>query len=222
MADDEWDVEGIVGMVFKLARLDPCEVHGTVKIANGLFGPGGVVEKPSALVPGDALLAPRHGLRFDWPNPQNPKHFQVWLRRHISATRKRWGTGHEIGEWGLERDDYRGADREAYCEAISAALCMPRKPFRAYCRTAIGDDGPDFAEIAEHFGVTETAAALRFGEVTGQPVAVVTWHDVRQRGEAFEFGGHAQLVRVAFCGATIARLSRVELDGGRRVAVLAY
>lgn len=213
-----WDIEGAVSLVYAKGDLDPHRSFSVVRIANALFGPGGVVEKGSRHVPGEAMLVPRDGPLFaGWPGPANPRAFQVWARRRLPLVRKRFAIGHEIGEWVCEFWGYRGEDREDYCDAIGAALLIFRPLFfREFGCPAV----PDLERMAEFFGVDQACAALRFGEVTGTPVALVSRMGFKQRGEAFVFGPHEQLERIAFGGAHDSRVHVVPLTDDRRRVLL--
>lgn len=69
-------------------------------------------------------------------------------------------------------------DTEEGADFVAAALAMPGDEFAR----AVGAHGEDYAALAAAFGVTETSAALRIGEVMREPVAVVTPATVRVRG----------------------------------------
>lgn len=117
---------------------------------------------------------------------------RIRLRRGLSHQRRRWAIMHEIAEWHLlERLRYRESDIEVCAEAITAALVMPRGPFRRM----LAEVGTDFAALAEAFCATQTAAALRYGEVTRTPLAVVGPGILRVRGDERAWLADPDLVR---------------------------
>jgi hypothetical protein len=62
--------------------------------------------------------------------------------------------------------------------AVAARLTVPTLAFRRGLRHGLGRHS-----LAQEFGVNETCAALRYGEVTGEPVAVVTPRWIYAAGE---------------------------------------
>lgn len=103
----------------------------------------------------------------------------VQLSRSAPVERARFALGHELGEWACRRRIE--PEIEALCDAISAAVLLPRPALLAALRH-FGDDLP---ALARAFRVTETCAALRVGEVTGRPMLLVSPGLVRARGEAY-------------------------------------
>lgn len=104
---------------------------------------------------------------------------KIAIRPKLSRESLRWALLHELAEWHLQRIDYRGQDVELVAEALAAALAAPRGAFR----DAIRQRGRmAFEQLAFDFTVTQTCAALRVGEVMGQPLVVVSPALVRARG----------------------------------------
>lgn len=62
--------------------------------------------------------------------------------------------------------------------AVAARLTVPAVAFRRGVRAGLGRHS-----LAKEFGVNETCAALRYGEVTGEPVAVITPARIYAAGE---------------------------------------
>lgn len=116
---------------------------------------------------------------------------RVFLRRGLLTARARWLVGHELAEWHYLRARYRGADIEARCDALGAALVAPRPAFLAATRAV----GHAVFSLAEAFGVTQSVALLRIGEVTGRPVVLLRSPEPIVRGGAFEWPSTSGLVR---------------------------
>jgi hypothetical protein len=93
-----------------------------------------------------------------------------------SAPDPRWTLAHELGHWGMLRCGVK--DSENGADYVAAAILMPRTEFRARLREV----GADLAQLALPFGVTESAAVLRMGEVDHRPLALIAPHRVRVRG----------------------------------------
>ena len=107
---------------------------------------------------------------------------QVRVDAGISRDERHFSAGHELGHysdhleaWGLE-----GVELERACDVFAAALMMPAAPFLE----ALQLFGDDWSAIAPLFAATPTAVILRAGELTGRPLAVVSPHSCRARGEA--------------------------------------
>ena len=115
------------------------------------------------------------------------------------------------------RARYDGDDEEAAADYLGAALVAPRRAFASALR-ALGDD---LAELAAVFRSTETAAALRVGEVTGRPLAVVAPHRVRVRGpESWAWPDESTLRAWARRGRVGVRRCRLR-DDDRRMMLIA-
>lgn len=105
------------------------------------------------------------------------------VHRCAPADRARWLVGHELAEWWYRGRVFAGGhpEREAWCDALGAALVAPRDAFRQ--ATAVL--GGRVHRLAEAFNAPRALALLRIGEVTGRPV--VYCHPERQlaRGTPF-------------------------------------
>lgn len=154
--------------VIALAGYEKWDVTPAIDVGLGWLGDNGVV-----FVPG---LPVAERVCFDGAIAQ------VQLRAGEPDPVSQWDCGHALGHvaakrfgWGLE-----GSELEQACDLFAAAVLMPRLPYAA----ALHEFGEDWAELAVVFAVTETAAALRAGEVTGRPIAVVGPLTARGRGDA--------------------------------------
>lgn len=70
------------------------------------------------------------------------------------------------------------AQDEYFIAAVAARLLTPTYAFKRALRW-----GADHARLSREFGVSETCVALREGETTGRPIAVVTRSHVFARGD---------------------------------------
>lgn len=100
----------------------------------------------------------------------------------LSGEEQDFAAGHELGHYAdhLESWGLSGVQLERACDVFAAAIMMPPAPFMH----ALELFGDAWSEIAPLFGATETAVALRAGELTGRPIAVVGPLTCRARGEA--------------------------------------
>lgn len=98
--------------------------------------------------------------------------FHVVVRRSLPAQKQREVAGHELGEWFAEvtgRSFDSLAQREAWCDAVGARLVAPSAAVARIVRRY----GHRVHGLAEVFGVSQSLALLRIGEVTGRPVAIL-------------------------------------------------
>ncbi len=116
---------------------------------------------------------------------------RVCVRPGLAPERLRHTIGHEIGEWYYALIGYEGDDIEERCDALGAALAVPRVEFRR----AVGAVGHRVFALAAAFGVQQSVALLRLGEVTGRPVALLRPTAPIYRGDPFEWPRTSALVR---------------------------
>lgn len=92
------------------------------------------------------------------------------LRVHRCAPRERarWLVGHELAEWWYRARVWAGGhhEREAWCDALGAALAAPRPAFQRAVRALDNR----IHRLAEAFDIPRACALLRTGEVTGRAV----------------------------------------------------
>lgn len=170
-----------------------------IELAERLLGPGSVRPIDGLRTP--ATLAKVGGVWRIYVRPGQPPRVLAWAIRH------------EVGELCLKRARYCEPDAEDLANQIAAALSAPRRGYGRAC----AELGPDFAALADDFGLTQTSAALRYGEVTGTPVAVLTPRSVRVRDAGDWRWPSVQQIRRGLPG-----MARVELtDAPQRVALVA-
>lgn len=105
-----------------------------------------------------------------------------------------WFLAHELGEWVLRGMRVQHEAIEHFADAVGAAIIAPRPAVLAM-RTRFDDD---LERTARAMRITQTVAALRWGEVFGRPVAIVERHRVKARG-AFD-APDRELRRIAAAG----------------------
>lgn len=129
-----------------------------------------------------------------------------------------WTLAHEVAHVHLRRGGWVGGYREGEdaADAIAAALLMPR---RAFARATRRLGGRAFVGLASTFHVTQTAAALRVGEVDRVPVAVIAPTHLRVRGPDWAWGLEGELRALARAGRPGLHRSRLTDDAGRVVLV---
>lgn len=150
--------------LYRSLDLDPTEPAKLRVIAHRLLGEGSVRVVHAVSLPGDAALA-RVG--DSW---------RVYLRRGLSTEQAKFGLAHELAEWHLRQLDYQEHDIEDVADRLAAALVAPAPAFRRLVRT-----GGDWLAVAQRLQSTESLVALRYGEVIGEPLALVA-RRVRVRG----------------------------------------
>lgn len=125
-----------------------------------------------------------------------------------SLASRTWSLAHEIAEWWLMREAPT-EHRETEANALAAALVMPGPAFRGLVRAV----GLDLPALAAPWPASETAAALRYLEVTDTPGVVITSTRARYRGRAWGWPPEATLRRIAD-GREPERRIHVERAGG--------
>jgi len=176
---------------------DTSEAPRVLALARRVLGGAGTVLTVHArALPGDAALATVNGER------------RIYLRSGLSPLRQRWAVAHELGHLALELDSSTRENEDA-CDAFAAALLLPRRAFQV----ALRETGVSYTKLAQWFVTTESCAALRLGEVTDVPLALVAPSRTRVRGA--EFGWPLELRAGRIPGVRRATLR----DDRRRVAL---
>lgn len=168
------ELEGVALALYRRAGLEPDTPADPVELAERLLGEGCVRLVHSGALPGTAALARVVGC------------WRVYVRSRASAERQRFAVLHELGHYALGL-----SAREADCDAVAAALLLPYPAFR---RAAI-ELGADWSALAARFDCSESAVALRWGEVVGDPLALVAPLTVRVRGLPWGWPQHDHAIR---------------------------
>lgn len=195
----EADIEGEAELVYRAAAHDLDTGAHPAALAERLLGAGCVRPIRGASLPGWACLARVGG---SW---------RIYVRAGAPESRLRWLVAHELGHYVLGPEA-----REQDCDRFGAALIAPRRAFQRAVRVI----GGDWLAAASHFGISESWAALRSSEVSGEPLALVSGQTVRVRGEAFAWpstvAGFRDLTRTGRADIRCARLR----DDRTRIALL--
>jgi hypothetical protein len=159
----------------RLYRLAGCafeEGAPPAALARGLLGRDAIREVPEQVLPAGGAIARIGGA------------WRVFVRRGMAPTLARFTVVHELAHWALGV----GAS-ELECDALAARLLAPRPAFER----ALRESGVSYTKLARWFGCTETFAALRYGEVTDEPLVVVAPATVRVRGRSFSWPSEPEL-----------------------------
>jgi hypothetical protein len=158
--------------LYRSAGLDPMRAAAPAALVRGSLGANSIRFLREELIPGGGTIA-RVGP--EW---------RIYLSRKLSPDRMRFIALHELAHWALGP----GAS-EGECDALAACLLAPRPAFER----AVLEHRAGYTKLARRFGCTETFAALRYGEVTGEPLVVVAPASVRVRGGAYSWPSEAEL-----------------------------
>jgi hypothetical protein len=166
LSDDE--IERLGESVLREAKMRPTEPADALKLARRIVGP--VMRLESNGLPSEVMLCCVHGQH------------RVYVRGEVSPLRLAWSLVHETAEFVLRRLDYREPDVEDVANRLAAALRAPQRFAEQACRAR----GPRWTQLALDFGSSESCAALRYGEVMGAPLALLTATKLaRYRGNWF-------------------------------------
>lgn len=151
-----------------------------IEVAESLVGP--VYRIKNVRMPGDAAL-----MRVD-------EGWRIYVRPGLTRERQRWAVLHEVAEWLLRRETLTAARAEYLAEALAARLAAPT----AFASRIVERVGPRYEQLSFDFGFDQTGSALRFGEVTDTPLAVIGPKRCHVRGmpEAWA-GSEVRLRRLA-------------------------
>lgn len=191
------DFDRAAETLYRAAGLDVGEPACPLALARALLGPGNVRTAPLHALPGDAAITKVNG---SW---------RIYLREGTPPRRARFAICHELSHWTL------GVDRsERDCDRLAAALIAPRAAFLRAAKAC----GPRLTKLAALFSASESCMALRLGEVTLDPVALVTRDEVRIRGVVFGWPSEARLREMAVRRApSWLKKCRLRDDGSRTV-----
>ncbi len=159
------DIEGDAALLLRLAKLDDDEPPATIALCRALTGRPPMTAR----------------IRQEACSARVGNEWRVVVRRGVLPARARWLVGHELAELHYARTGYRGRDIEARCDALGAALCLPRRALLGLVR----HHAHRVHAIARLTRLTQSLVLLRIGEVTGRPVALLRAPAPTVRGDAF-------------------------------------
>lgn len=196
------DLEGCVEAIYELARLEADDIELPSAMARRLLGPKAIVRV--ANLRENASLGRVHGAHI------------IAVRRSHDRARAEHCIGHELGHWYFDREGYEGDDLEACCDFIGAGIQTRRSVFQKHAGSR------NWTQLALDFATTQTLVVLRYGEVTGTPLVVVTPQLVRVRGDEFAWPHEGELRRHAKAAGELPGLAKTRLtDDRRRIALVA-
>jgi hypothetical protein len=198
MLDDDAlaEIEGDALAMFAQARLEPDRSPSMDLLSLRLIG-----SKPRRVIMGrEADLHPGLAGRY-----------VLRVHRCAPPDRARWLVGHELAEWWYRDRFFPGGhvEREAWCDALGAALVAPRPAFLSAMRAL----EHRVHRLAEAFDVPRALALLRIGEVDRRAVIYVRPSGPIARGAAFGWPIGPGLVRAV--GRPPPGVHPVRLDGHR-------
>jgi len=164
MNNGEPDFDATAERIYREIGVPLTEPVAPFRIAQHLLGDGAVRLVPATALPGVGAIA---RVRDRW---------LVFLREDAPLQAKRFVLCHELAHKLLGV-----SATEADCDALAAALLVPRPAFLLSLRT----HGERLRPLAHAFGTTESCVALRLGETTKRSLALVTPRSVRTRGAGF-------------------------------------
>jgi hypothetical protein len=168
MSDEDWvgEVAGDAEMLLSRAKVDDDEPVNVTRLCRVLTGFAPWVTRSRSRV---AMWGGNH---------------RVCVWRGLPIPRARWVICHEIAEWHYLGVNYNGTDLESRCDALGAALVLPRR----LMQRAIREHGHRVHTLARKLDVTQALAMLRIGEVDRRPVLLERTPTMRLvRGGLFEW-----------------------------------
>jgi hypothetical protein len=173
------EIEGEAALLLRQGGQDDGGPPRVLELARAALGPGGIEAVPHRALPGDGCLATVQGER------------RIYVRTGLSPLRLRWVVAHELGHLSLCLDSSSRQNEDA-CDAFAAALLLPRRGFQV----ALREVGANYSKLARWFVATESCVALRLGEVTDVPLALVAPARVRTRGAEFAWPADLRAARM--------------------------
>ncbi|UOF77359.1 metallopeptidase [Caudoviricetes sp.] len=172
MEQGAFDFEAAAARVLADLGVSSDQPTPPLELATRLLGAGSVKLVPATALPGVGAIA---RVRDRW---------LVFLREDAPLPAKRFVLCHELAHKLLG-----AAATEVECDALAAALLVPR----AALMHAVKEDGERLRLLAKRFGASESCIALRIGEVTERPLALVAPRTVRTRGSGYTWPPFDQL-----------------------------
>ncbi len=177
---DPYNLEALAVETYERHRLDPAEPVSTYKLAR---------------LSGHRIVRPPKLLgRYPSTTFHDGEGQCIAIRRTVPDDEAQWYVGHELAHLLLGKPHGAGAEIEAACDHLGAALMAPRPAVLALHRAL----GFDVSALATEVVATQTWAALRLGETLSIPLVTVGPIAVRVRGpESWAWPDEPQLRRWA-------------------------
>ena len=161
------ELEGLAEALYHEAGFEPDEPESPVALARALIGRDAVEVVP----PGTLRFTPAQLALVN-------SRWRIYVQRTEPAAMF-FSVAHELGHWALRREGYQGQDEERLADYLGACIIAPATAF-ARAVKAVGDD---MGELANIFDTTQSLVALRWGERTSTPLALVRPGLVRVRSQ---------------------------------------
>lgn len=175
---EQTEIEGVAESIYRAAGLKAGTRVRPERLASAILGAGTV------RVVGDDVLPRHHAavarIRDEW---------RIYLRRGLAPSVRNFSIAHELAEWVLVQRGAEGTEVEQDADGVAAALLAPRCFAERACRAS----GRNWEQLALAFNTSQSFAVLRYGEVTGYPLALVTRSSVRERGAPAPWPTNAEL-----------------------------
>ena len=172
-----FEIEGLCRWVYETCGFDPQDPPLAPDLVEALLGPGAIWPMTPSRLPVPARLTTWPV--WHWPGAAGPRtrEWYVQVRKRLADAAYVWGLAHEVAEWLLKTiEHYRGPDIERQANTLAAMLLVPRAYVLAHGARCFD------ADLAQTFSVTRSCLALRWAEVTGESLAVVSPNGVHRRG----------------------------------------
>jgi len=187
--------------LYRLAGESPLNPPGPAALAEALLGKGGLQVVPAKCLVGDSLLS---------PVPQRSVHgilngragsYTLRVRDGLSPARAGFVIGYELAWW--QQQTFRGnpvrspEGLEQHLQLVAGAIVAPRQAMlRVFEKLTGRPPRQALPAVAKAFATSQMCAALRIGEVTGHPVAIVTPNGVMVRGHEFDWPAENEFHRL--------------------------
>jgi hypothetical protein len=197
-----FDVETEAIRILEGNNIDPHDAPDPVLLAYCLVGPDNLLRVPNLRVRARYV----------------PARDTIEVRRGLPVLTEGYAIMHEVAERHLRFEIFGSEEVERQANALAAALLVPAPALRV----ALSLHGRTLPQLAGHLRTTESIVALRLGEVTGTPLALVASNWVQTRGDAYGWPDEPELRALARGVRHVRGIDRTELtDTGRRVLLSA-
>jgi hypothetical protein len=202
---DLGDLEALAVEAIEAVNEDPERPPSAFRLARAHLGAGSV-DRPRMMVGPPAVT-------FEVAGQQ-----RIAIKASVPLEYAHFCCAHELGHVLLARAGFRGPlDEEEVCaNYLGAALLMPRPAVRSFYRA----EGLSPRRLAKVIVCTQTAAALRFGEVLMSPLAVVAPASVRVRGPEAWVWPDERTIRRWASGRPGPGVAKIRLTDQKRVALV--
>lgn len=211
------DIEGTVRWLYNEVCCDLHDPPILIELAERTLGIGSVQFVPSSwLSHRGRLVRSRTQPHLPGIRPDTAEWY-IQVKRKLHVVDLTWAIAHELAEW-LLRQVLAVIDEniEQIANTLAAALILPREVMLPHIH-----EPPNFVLAPAHC-VTPSCFALRWAEVSGEPVMVVSPSGVHRRGDIWTLddGEARRLARAQIPPVSGVRpIHRFELPGRRVILV---